>query len=304
MKILGISAGRKMGNSEIMLKEALMKAQETSGAEVEIIRLHDLKIKPCTGCESCMKGLLRGEEGQCVLKGDHLKYFVSKVSDADGVILSFPCYEILAPGYLLLVANRFLGSGIESRRIMAQKHRVSAMIAVGGSDWVNLTLPSGYMALSMIGGPAKLVDQMLEIYSAPPGFVVLREKYIERAARLGTRVGEALISPPELFSYKGEGQETCPLCHTDIVQVRGDKVVCPICEITGDIVHKDGKLVVHFPEEQIKKSRYSEWGLVEHNRVIAEEHQEWAVRKAEREEKTRKYAAFNCIAVPPPLTVK
>jgi multimeric flavodoxin WrbA len=30
-----------------------MAAEETSGIDVEIVRLHDLKIKFCTGCEMC-----------------------------------------------------------------------------------------------------------------------------------------------------------------------------------------------------------------------------------------------------------
>jgi multimeric flavodoxin WrbA len=47
-----------MGNSEILLKQALMEAEKLSGAEVEIIRLMDLTIKPCTGCESCADGFL------------------------------------------------------------------------------------------------------------------------------------------------------------------------------------------------------------------------------------------------------
>ena len=53
MKVLGISCGRKMGNSEILLKEALM-AMEAEGAEIEMIRLHDMYIKPCLGCNGCI----------------------------------------------------------------------------------------------------------------------------------------------------------------------------------------------------------------------------------------------------------
>ena len=47
MKLLGISCGRKMGNSEILLREALMGAEEL-GSETEIISLLDVDIKPCT----------------------------------------------------------------------------------------------------------------------------------------------------------------------------------------------------------------------------------------------------------------
>jgi multimeric flavodoxin WrbA len=54
MKILGLSCGRKLGNSEILLIEALMAAKELN-IDVEIIRMHDLKLKPCKGCLSCKK---------------------------------------------------------------------------------------------------------------------------------------------------------------------------------------------------------------------------------------------------------
>ena len=52
MKVLGISAGRKEGNSELLLKQALL-ACEDAGNEVQFIRLHDYYIKPCVGCEAC-----------------------------------------------------------------------------------------------------------------------------------------------------------------------------------------------------------------------------------------------------------
>ena len=52
MKVLGISAGREVSNSEILLKAAL-KAVEEEGHEVAFARLHDFEIKSCTGCEVC-----------------------------------------------------------------------------------------------------------------------------------------------------------------------------------------------------------------------------------------------------------
>ena len=55
MKVLGLTCGRKLSNTGILVKEALMGAQEM-GAEVEIVRLMDLDIKPCTGCRLCRKG--------------------------------------------------------------------------------------------------------------------------------------------------------------------------------------------------------------------------------------------------------
>ena len=60
MKVFGITAGRKMGNSEIMLKEAFMAAED-KGAEVEMVNLHDCKILPCTGCEACTMQVMKGK---------------------------------------------------------------------------------------------------------------------------------------------------------------------------------------------------------------------------------------------------
>ena len=52
MKVLGIVAGRHNGNSEILVKEALLACQE-AGAECKLINLFDYNIEHCTGCEGC-----------------------------------------------------------------------------------------------------------------------------------------------------------------------------------------------------------------------------------------------------------
>jgi len=51
-------------NSEILLKEALMAAEEM-GIKSEIIRAMELRVKPCKGCEACSVASHR-EEG-CLL---------------------------------------------------------------------------------------------------------------------------------------------------------------------------------------------------------------------------------------------
>jgi multimeric flavodoxin WrbA len=44
-KIIGLSCGKKNGNSEILLKEAAMGAEEF-GVETEIIRAMSLRVMP------------------------------------------------------------------------------------------------------------------------------------------------------------------------------------------------------------------------------------------------------------------
>ena len=49
--VLGITAGRKDSNSEILLKEALLACRD-QGAEVKMINLRDYNIIECTGSVS------------------------------------------------------------------------------------------------------------------------------------------------------------------------------------------------------------------------------------------------------------
>lgn len=81
MKVLGLTCGRKLSNTEIVVKEALMGAEEM-GAEVEIVRLMDLDIKPCTGCNACVISLFEKHgSGDCVIKGDDFKFIEDKILD-------------------------------------------------------------------------------------------------------------------------------------------------------------------------------------------------------------------------------
>ena len=52
-KVLGISFGRKMSNTDVMVKTALMEC-EKAGYKVKFLRGDDLDIKPCTCCFSCI----------------------------------------------------------------------------------------------------------------------------------------------------------------------------------------------------------------------------------------------------------
>lgn len=85
MKVLGITCSpRKAGNTEILVQEALAGAKET-GAEVELLRISDMNIAPCDGCETCH------QTGECRIKDDMQKIY-KKILTADGIILGSPVY--------------------------------------------------------------------------------------------------------------------------------------------------------------------------------------------------------------------
>ena len=104
-KVLGISFGRKMGNTDVMIKTALMEC-EKAGCKVRFIRADDLNIQPCTGCISCVVGMTTGRgKGGCPVKDDF--YLLDEaLLDCDAVIVGSPTYVLSPTGRFKTVCDR------------------------------------------------------------------------------------------------------------------------------------------------------------------------------------------------------
>ena len=89
MKTILINASpRKNWNTAQLLKEA-QKGAEAAGAETEYIDLYDYTF---TGCRSCLACKRRdGERNKCFWKDD-LSPIVSRILEADAVIIGSPIY--------------------------------------------------------------------------------------------------------------------------------------------------------------------------------------------------------------------
>ena len=283
MKILGLSAGRAMKNTEILVKEALMTA-EKSGAEVEFIRLIDLDIRPCTGCVKCVKSLMQGGPGKCVLKDD-LHIVDEKLLDCDGLILGSPVFVLGPHGIIKVMSDRFGPSHDYAFRMEAKKireakgkkagngpdersfkRRVAGFITVGGAvtpNWLSLALPM--MNLFTFSSHIQIVDQMQEQGVSRWGHVVMHDETITRAAKLGRNVVEALSKPESEFTWQGDDPGTCPVCHSNLLTFpRKGPVECAICGISGELEVKGNEIVVTFSEEEKARSRLTIAGKLEH----------------------------------------
>jgi multimeric flavodoxin WrbA len=85
LRVLGIVCSpRKGGNTEILVREALAGAKE-SGADVELLRICDMNIASCDGCQTCQ------QSGECRIK-DGMQKVYEKMLAADGIILGSPVY--------------------------------------------------------------------------------------------------------------------------------------------------------------------------------------------------------------------
>jgi len=282
MKLLGLSVGRELGSSEVLLREALTAAAD-AGADVSLMRLLDLYIKPCTGCVKCTESLMQGGSGECTIRGDDFKFFDEHLMECDGLIISAPVYIVAPPGLLKLINDRLgpshdLAWREEARKIneakgkgkgpdpRSFKKRVAGFISVGGAStphWVTLGLP--LMHLFTFPSHIKVVDQMQVTATTEYGNVVLEPGPFERARTLGRNVAEAMFKPEQELEWKGDEEGMCPVCHSNLFSITGrNPVECPICGIYGTLTIDGDRIKVTFSEEEQARSRLTMAGKLEH----------------------------------------
>jgi multimeric flavodoxin WrbA len=279
MKILGLSFGRTMKCSEILVKEALLKAKE-AGAEVRFISTLNMDIQHCKGCGACSAGRDRGKQIKCIIKDDY-EILEQAVLEADGIIVAAPVFAIAPVGQLKNFIDRFgpahdraaleaeqkkrIEAGTELLDERALKNKYVGYISVGGAstqNWVSLGLPSMHIfGFSLMMKNVGQIDAYDMGRTANP---VFNENLMRKVGELGRRVAEAVGKPYEDVEWFGE-EGTCPVCHNNLITVNKTTTVeCPICGITGKLSIQGEELKVEFSKEQQNRARSTRNGLQEH----------------------------------------
>jgi len=299
MRIVGLSGGRRSGNNELMLKTALAAAKQVCGAELEIIRLQDLKLRDCIGCETCMRGLTTGGDGLCVVRDDDMPWFSAAVKEADALILATPIYDLIPTGTVVTLLNRVLGIGKEYQTYCRTHPKIGAAMALGGSDWVNLTEPLMDLTVRNLSKGSVIVDKFVVGHNPAPSMVVLDEAVLERAALLGRRVGEALMDR-EHAGFAGDSG-VCPACHCNLLEPRGGaRVGCPYCDAEGTAVIRDGSLVVEWDADKVRDNRFGPAGDAHHRADIPASHKKAGENRERIRQRVQELEDFDGVFVQPP----
>lgn len=293
MKLLGLSCGRKNGNGEILLKQSLLAAQETGDIEVEIVRLLDININPCIGCEGCTQSMSKGGSGECVRwKDDDGIWLRNKFEGCDGLITSAPCFVLRPSGNYCSMNDRFLGfSPRYLMEVFKRKKKVGAAIASGGSDWTQLMMAQMMPLFFMLN--MKVVDKLQAHWVASPGQALLRDDLLERAAQLGRNVAGAMKKPIEEVSFMGDHLGICPYCHSDLLTVGKNRTVeCSICAIKGELTITGDEIAVAWNEDDIKHIRWEPLGMQSHFADIKETHGKFFQGKELYQARVEAFKAF------------
>ena len=251
MKVLGIVASqRRLGNSEILTKEALMGAEE-QGAEVEIVRLTDYHILPCDGLAPCVFS-----EERCNLNDD-FNLVLDKIYDCDGLILGSPCYILEAPAIVKQLIDRMFSVAWRSR---ARGKPAAIIMPYATRGWTPYAFLQPNILLQFLG--MDVIDRAL-IFIQGMSEAVINERALKKAHEIGGEVAAAIKTGDH--TYRGE-PGLCPICHDRNIHILKDNetVECGTCAIRGRLVMEGGKISVHFPEEEIKRHRWAEDNLYRH----------------------------------------
>ena len=237
-RVLGMSCGQPGGSAEILLTAAL-RAAGSLGARVELVRLDELRL-PSGAAEAA--------------EPDDAWWLWERLMGCDGLVVSTPIISRTVTARLKLVVDRLLGPNADTAIIeellalreqgqepavpfrvdeRVLKPRVAGFLAVGGSltpQWKTLALP--VMHTVTFSMQIAVVDQVVMEGAGTPRSVVLDEAAIDRAAILGRNVAGQLGVAFNKARYLGP-PGLCPMCHLDVVVLRGTDVACATCGTRG-----------------------------------------------------------------------
>jgi multimeric flavodoxin WrbA len=281
MKVLALNGSiRKTGNTEILLKQALMGA-EAEGAEVEILKLTDYDIGPCRGCGLCLF-----RENVCVIN-DNTSEIFAKIDACDGLILGSPCYFLELTAIVKQLIDRCWIMG--HNKIGKRQKPASVIVPYATRGWipyvfVQSNLLFNILSLTKINQAAVCTQGISE--------VVLDQDAMELADRMGREIAVAIRE--EDYTYKGE-EGVCPGCNDQLLRVLRDRetIECPTCGVRGKLSIIDGKINVKFEEEDWKDSRFRLDVSYNHYTYHIAPSKDYFLRtKDERKLKSQKYKEY------------
>lgn len=194
MKLLGIVCSpRTNGNTEVLVKEALDTARNL-GAETEMIKVSDLNITPCDGCESC------DITGECKIEDD-MQDIYTKLLHSDGIIFGSPVYfwgvtaqaKAIIDRTFVFRRDRRLRNKVAGAVVVARDSGASATFGAL-SDFFNLhrMIPARSIGPRTVEELAQEWGGGVIAYADKPREVKKDEQAIAKAQSLGKAIVETL----------------------------------------------------------------------------------------------------------------
>lgn len=279
MKVLGLVASvRKLGNSEILVKEMLAALPDT--VEKAMIRLPDLNIGQCQACYACL-----GADKSCII-GDDLQFLLDNIRTADAIIIGAPCYFLGTHTSLKVIGDRLISVLQNGDEFAGKKCIVVVTYGVAGWDGyareatINF---ARFLHLDVVGSMA--------VQAANPGEAAKPE--VLHKARL---LAQRLMSGAEQTEEAAEC--SCRECGSSLLRLSPDGTVhCPMCGAFGRLHLEGGQFTVQFGQRE--HSRFSLAGIKEHGALLEEIKGRYIASRNELYALRQKYKQYDGWWIPP-----
>lgn len=254
-KVLGlVISRRKLGNSELLVKEIMGNIPETCSRE--LIRLTDLKIEPCKACYGCLQ-----PDNDCPIKDD-FNFVIRKIREADALVIGVPVYLLGPHGYYKMLTDRLVGAQNHAEDTKGKPCVI--VIPYGAKGW------EGYSKTATLVLPKllrmKLVD-CWQVYATLPGESLLNVDNIKHAQSLG----KGIFNNCEYHT----GRRECPCCGSDLFRLLPEnRVECSICSAQGILKYDNipdftGTDYCRFSDQELEE-HFNGWVVETKNRFIDE----------------------------------
>ena len=273
MRVIGFSCGKKFGNTETLVKEALMACEE-KGLEVDFVRLNDMVLEPCTVCNN---GCVAGRDINACPHKDDANFLADKFLDADGYIIGAPAYSKTPNSYALVFRDRVFGPKMDLAfwQIRGEpewakgrgRARAGALISVGGAPthhWVSMGIQCLYT--TCFSAQTEVVDILDVNFRADKGACAIEDELCARAHKLGENVADAVITGDH--KWRGDEGYACSVCHQNFVELKPgtNRAECPICGCLGTIKIKDDIVTfeiddMHQNALSMEGKKYHDWEI-------------------------------------------
>lgn len=146
----------------------LLKKIEThfDDYNIDFINIKDYEIKPCIGCENCLR------RGQCNIK-DQTQIVLDKLSQADGIIIGTPVYLRQISGHLKVLIDRGCAWYHRSPLVGKPILFVTTTQVTGSKQAIEYlkdlslqwgTIDTGYISRRMFNADKDLTDKSLKLF--------------------------------------------------------------------------------------------------------------------------------------------
>ncbi len=123
------SSPRSQSNSSFLADQTAKGAMK-SGAQVETFNLHEMDIRPCDACDSCME-----TDGVCVVSDD-MQTLYPKIRHADAVVIAGPIYWFTINAQAKLCIDRWYAFEGMKEKVWSGK-KLGVILTYGDSDPYN-----------------------------------------------------------------------------------------------------------------------------------------------------------------------